>query len=282
MMIFDKTEIIGKSIVQHGPNNDRAYLMKLHPEDSNKIVEKLYNLAIIKRYSKIFAKVPASNVDYFKKNNFKIEANIPRLYNGREAGYFLAQYFNSNRSYISKRELSTIKSIVSEAVEPFDPSGINLTSEYQIRTLKISDISELADLYKTVFSVYPFPIFKKKYLKTTMENNVKYFGIFKNDKLVAASSAEMDFDQKNAELTDFATHPDHLGNKLSFFLLKKMEDSMHEEGIKTLYTIARTSSHGMNKTFGRSGYIFGGTLINNTLIGESIESMNVWYKNILL
>ncbi len=282
MMIFDKTEKIGKSTVQHGPNNDRAYLMKLHPEDSGKIVEKLYNLAIIKRYSKIFAKVPASNVDYFKKNNFKIEANIPRLYNGSETGYFLAQYFNSNRSYISKGELTSIQSIVSEAVEPFDPSSVNLTSEYQIRLLKISDVSALADLYKNVFSVYPFPIFKKNYLKDTMGDNVKYFGVFKNEKLIAASSAEIDFGQKNAELTDFATHPDHLGNKLSYFLLKKMEDSMYKKGIKTLYTIARTSSHGMNKTFGRSEYNFGGTLINNTLIGESIESMNVWYKNILL
>jgi hypothetical protein len=58
-----------------------------------------------------------------------------------------------------------------------------------------------------------------------------------------------------------------------------MGEEMKARKIKTLYTIARATSHGMNKTFGRQGYIFAGTLINNTQIGESIESMNVWHKS---
>lgn len=53
---------------------------------------------------------------------------------------------------------------------------------------------------------------------------------------------------------------------------------MADEGIKTAYTIARSTSFGMNKTFARQGFDFGGTLVNNTLIGDTIESMNVWYK----
>jgi beta-lysine N6-acetyltransferase len=36
----------------------------------------------------------------------------------------------------------------------------------------------------------------------------------------------------------------------------------------------------MNVTFSRAGYTFTGTLINNTNIGGSIESMNVWYKRL--
>jgi hypothetical protein len=46
-----------------------------------------------------------------------------------------------------------------------------------------------------------------------------------------------------------------------------------------LYTIARAISVGMNITFARCGYDFGGTLVNNTQIAGRIESMNVWYKN---
>jgi hypothetical protein len=34
----------------------------------------------------------------------------------------------------------------------------------------------------------------------------------------------------------------------------------------------------MNITFGRRGYRYAGTLVNNTWIGGAIESMNVWYK----
>jgi hypothetical protein len=35
----------------------------------------------------------------------------------------------------------------------------------------------------------------------------------------------------------------------------------------------------MNITFAKCGYIFGGTLINNTQISGSIESMNLWHKS---
>jgi hypothetical protein len=59
-----------------------------------------------------------------------------------------------------------------------------------------------------------------------------------------------------------------------------MEQTIAASGIHMAYTIARAKSHGMNKTFGRSEYQFGGTLINNTNIGKSIESMNVWYKSL--
>jgi len=44
------------------------------------------------------------------------------------------------------------------------------------------------------------------------------------------------------------------------------------------YTIARALSAGMNVTFARAGYDYGGTLTNNTNICGQIESMNVWYK----
>lgn len=47
---------------------------------------------------------------------------------------------------------------------------------------------------------------------------------------------------------------------------------------KTAYTIAR--AYGINITFAKSGYEYGGMLINNTQIAGGIESMNVWYKSL--
>jgi putative beta-lysine N-acetyltransferase len=88
----------------------------------------------------------------------------------------------------------------------------------------------------------------------------------------------MDKENRNAEMTDFATLPEHLGNGLAVHLLNFMEPEMQKRGIATLYTIARAISPGMNITFAKCGYIFGGTLINNTQISGSIESMNLWYK----
>jgi len=53
---------------------------------------------------------------------------------------------------------------------------------------------------------------------------------------------------------------------------------MRKQGIKTLYTIARLDSIPMNKTFLKLNYCYSGTLINNTNIAGSIESMNIYYK----
>ena len=62
---------------------------------------------------------------------------------------------------------------------------------------------------------------------------------------------------------------------LAGLLLGRMEIEMLKKGITTLYTIARAYSYGMNITFARSGYIFSGTLPNNTQIAGGLETMNV-------
>jgi hypothetical protein len=55
---------------------------------------------------------------------------------------------------------------------------------------------------------------------------------------------------------------------------------MRARNMKTPYTIARSASPGMNVTFVKSGYRYGGRVINNTNISGRIESMNVWYKHL--
>ena len=51
-------------------------------------------------------------------------------------------------------------------------------------------------------------------------------------------------------------------------------------GYLTGYTIARALSPGMNITFARAGYRFGGLLWNNTQICGRLEPMNIWYKSL--
>jgi hypothetical protein len=58
-----------------------------------------------------------------------------------------------------------------------------------------------------------------------------------------------------------------------------MEKAVAAKCIKTAYTIARAASPGINITFARQGYRYGGRLINNTNISGRIESMNIWYKS---
>jgi putative beta-lysine N-acetyltransferase len=139
---------------------------------------------------------------------------------------------------------------------------------------------DMAALYRKVFKTYPYPIFDPGYLKDTMEDNIAYFGVHCGGKLVAVASGEMNKAYENAEMTDFAIDPDYRGRGFAKHLLKATEEDMEKRGIKTLYTIARAPSLPMNCTFAAMGYIFGGTLVSNTQIAGTIESMNVWHKKL--
>lgn len=277
--MFDKVEKLEHSVIQHGPNNDRVYLMKLAEKDSPEIIDKLHDLSLVKKYTKIFAKVSDNIVDDFLDNDFKKEATIPKFYKGKESAHFVSRFIGAARSFLSLTKKQRIKKNIEVALGKKEIKNLRKPGA-EFRSLEHKDATQLVSLYEKTFKVYPFPIFDEQYIKDTMDKNIDYFGAFIDDKLVAASSAEKDVENKNAEMTDFATLPKHRGKNLSYFLLKEMEKEMVIQNFKTLFTIARSASIGMNATFARLEYEFAGTLVNNTYIGEEIESMNVWYKHL--
>ena len=271
----DKVEKIGKSIIQHGRNNQRIYLMKSSAEDLPGLLDKLDKLAATNNYSKIFAKVPEAQRDTFVKNGYQVEASIFGLFNGKEQGFFLGKYPISERGIEQKPDL--VSDILEKAKSKQGlVSGVGL-SGCQCRPLFADDMEDAAELYRIVFASYPFPIHDPDYLRSTMDH-IAYYGVWSEERLVALSSAEIDYENANAEMTDFATHPDYQGKGLASFLLARMETDMKDRQIITLYTIARAYSYGMNITFAKNGYSFCGTLTNNTQISGDLESMNVWYK----
>ena len=277
--MFDKVEKLEHSVIQHGPNNDRVYLMKLAEKDSPEIIDKLHDLSLVKQYTKIFAKVPEKMVDDFLDNEFKKEATIGRFYKGKESAHFVSRFLGAARSFLSFNKKQKIRKNIEVALSKKDENNLEKPN-VDFRPLQHEDADQLVSLYEKTFKVYPFPIFDEKYIKKTMDQNIDYFGAFVDDKLVAASSAEKDIENKNAEMTDFRTLPKHRGKNLSYFLLKEREKEMVAQDFKTLFTIARSASIGMNATFARQDYEYAGTLVNNTYIGEDIESMNVWYKHL--
>jgi putative beta-lysine N-acetyltransferase len=224
--------------------------------------------------------VPERFQKVFLSHNFKLEAAVPGLYDGNEEGLFFSKYYNANRGFLNTNEKQEINKVVETASNASYEENSSLPNGYEIRVLSKADIPAIASIYKKVFQVYPFPIFNEQYLEEIVLSHVKFFGVQYEGKIIAVSSAEVDHENSNSEMTDFATLPEYRGKNLSYFLLQKMIAEMESENIKTLYTIARANSFGMNKTFGKHGFKFCGTLIKNTLIGESIESMNVWYKQL--
>lgn len=263
---------IGNSNIQHGKKSDRVYLMKLCRGDVSDIIPKLNELAFKNRYTKIFVKVSSEFEKIFLEDGFVIEARIPNFYNGEVDAVFMAKFLLESRGIASDYEIPEPK------IEDTKTNFLN--PDFDFVVCSPQDAKNISDFYLKVFRTYPFPIDDEDYIKATMSENVEYFSIRQRGKIVALSSSEFDFASQNAEMTDFATLEEYRGKSFASYLLSMMEISAKQKGIKTLYTIARAVSTGMNIVFLKSGYKYCGTLVNNTNIDGAIESMNVLYKSI--
>ncbi|MFA6715980.1 MAG: putative beta-lysine N-acetyltransferase [Victivallales bacterium] len=276
---FDKTEKLScGSLIQHGKYNDRIYLMKISDDFPPELPEMLIHIAKENHYGKIFAKIPAGKTKLFSKAGYITEASVPGFFSDiDDDGIFMSFFLDHNRTEEDKEQNYAENTAL--ALERQDSGAAKLdASRFSIRRCNENDVDSMAEIYRKVFASYPFPIHDKNYILKTMRENVDYFCAETEGRIAALSSAEKDVTALAAEMTDFATLPEWRGNSLSVNLLKVMESEMKMQGIKTVYTIARAASPGMNITFSRMGYAFGGRLVNNTNISGNIESMNVWYK----
>jgi putative beta-lysine N-acetyltransferase len=265
-----------KSTLSHNKASNRVYLMHLHAEDFPHIITHLDALADEHEYSKIFAKIPFTYTPAFISEGYIIEATIPNFFKGKEDAAFVVKYKNKERRTPNKEALTAFQQLVFGSKSSKPPE---LASSYSIRTLKQADIDAMTTVFKAVFKSYPFPIFEAKFIEECMENKTAiYFGAFYNNQLIAVSATECNSEELYAEMTDFAVLPSHRGNRLAIHLLHFMETHLEQQHFKTFFSICRLNELSMNKTFLNCGYKFSGTLVNNTQIAGTIESMNVWYK----
>lgn len=272
-------EYLDGALIQHGPLNDRVYLMKMGDTKPDALVDGLLRKAVDAGYSKVFAKIPESANEPFLEAGFLKEAGVPGFFGGSEPAAFMGYYLDSERRREAHPEkldaiLELSRKRRTSKTHPPLPE-----EEFTLGRCGEADADEMAEIYRKVFPTYPFPIHDPHYLRNTMTDHVMYFGVMADGQLVALSASEMDTKSKNVEMTDFATLPEWRGNCLGIHLLSLMEQAVKTKNIKTAYTIARAASPGMNITFARLGYRYAGRLINNTNISGRIESMNIWYKS---
>lgn len=275
----DKTIILGNSEIQYGPYNDRIYLMHLDPKDSKYIVDYVLDLADKKELSKIITKVPHRCMKDFLEKGFIIEATIPKFINENEHLHFMSKFLKKDRLFLNNKDI--LKKIRETAEKSLKFLPDQLPKNYILREAAFNDSCEIAMVYQAVFDSYPFPIMDPHFIESNLSSNVRYFIIKEFDTIIAVASAEMNPDTNSVEMTDFATLPEYRGRKLGSHLLWEMENRMVNEGYKVAYTICRADAYGINITFARRGYKFGGLLVNNTNISGDISSMNIWHKHLL-
>jgi len=273
----DSVEKIGESRVQHGHFNNRAYVMRLDPSDIPEIIPRLGALVEKNGYTKIVIRVPEHAKDPFISAGYVTEAEVPGFYAGSETALFMGKFTVPGRAL--NRSPDLIADVLAKArahipaeYKPHLPRGFSLVEAAP------EDAERIATLYRETFESYPFPVFDPAFIRQTLEEDVRYFCVLHEGEIVAVASCDVNDGAKNAEMTDFATSLSFRGQGLAGCLLHAMEEYLKEKGILISYTIARATSYPMNVTFARAGYQYGGTLLNNTNICGTLESMNVWYK----
>ncbi|MBW2177231.1 MAG: hypothetical protein JRH03_09845 [Deltaproteobacteria bacterium] len=230
--------------------------MKLHKQDSHRIMPEMESLAHANNYEKILAKIPSGHEAYYKDHGYIREAVIPEYFNNGEHAVFMAKYFSSSRKQVNNQE--QIREVLSLALRRKHARGTgNCESSFSTQICRLGDINEMIRVFRAVFETYPFPIFDADFLSEAMQKReARYYCARKGTRIVAIAASEIDWANQSVEMTDF------------------------EEGMRTAFSIARAISPAMSLVFAANGYSFGGTLDNNTNIAGHIQSMNIWHKRL--
>jgi putative beta-lysine N-acetyltransferase len=283
--LADQVQKLGASTIQHGPFNDRIYALELAPSDMPEILDELEDMAINQEYGKLVAKGRESDFGAFMARGFKVEARVPGFFGHEEHGLFVGKFLDPDRGKEAEPEkvaevLTTaqMERTVHSLREGAGPFPSDTDHGLDFREAGAGDVGAVAECYEAVFESYPFPIQDPSHIDEAMGEGTRFFTAWDGSDLIAASSMEPGGAPGVVEMTDFATLPSHRGQGLATTLLSIMGRNAKESGFRLAYTIARAMSFGMNITFARHLYRYAGTLINNTHISGSIESMNVWYK----
>lgn len=275
---------LGDTLVQHGPFSDRVYVMKMAEGPVSETLDQLDALVAREGYGKVVVKARAPHRAAFEDRGYRLEATVPGFFGRDQPALFLGKFIDAARAVdaradVVRQVLSTARGAASGRTDPtLAEARATLPGGWVIREPGSEEAPSLASFYGTVFRSYPFPIDDPEHIRAAMSGGTRFFAVVEGDRLVAASSMEPGGAPRVVEMTDFATLSDHRGSGLATHLLGHMDAEAEAAGVRVAFTIARATSFGMNITFARRGYEYGGTLVNNTQISGGIESMNVWFK----
>ena len=185
----DRIKTIGRSRIQYGPLSDRVYLMQLAAGEAEAVITAMAELAQAEGYTKLFAKIPGKNAAVFEDAGFEIEAQIPDFFADGDKALFVSRFIckNRRRSCDAERIQKVLEASLQRA-----GNGIRhpLPSDFDLTFMTADRAEQMAALYSQVFDSYPFPIFDADYIRHSMDENFRYFGILQNATLIALASAE--------------------------------------------------------------------------------------------
>lgn len=231
-------------------------------------------------FGKIIAYVAENQADLMAQAGYEFEGEIAGYLNGQDV-WCCSRFVNRQRRRTSQDCLEN--GIIDEC---FLKNPRPVTSDpdaFAIRSALESDLPAMMELFAEVFTTYPSPLFDKNHLLNLMrERKAIYHVAVKNDAIMGAASAEIDWRHMNAELGDCATRPQNRGLGVMRHLLASLETALESSGINCRYSLARASHPPVNHVFHSLGYKYSGRMVNNCQICGAFEDMNIWVKHCLL
>lgn len=279
-IMFEKIETIAGALVYHGNMHNRIYFTEAKEVDLGILLPKMKELAKTEKYEKILSKAPEKSMSVLTSNGYTVEAKIPGLYNGSIDGYFLADYVTKERLKKDEKSLKTINSVKTIALaanKKNTDSHFELPANTEVKKLISADFELLEDLHRKAYKYHPHQIKDKAQFVMLAKLQHEFYGLFENGELLVSAIVAIHEAEANMEIVEFITHPDYRGQNLSYFLVQHIKEQMKCLRCKTIYTMVRATSYGLNITFSKHGFLLAGTLSNNCLVRDTMESMNVWY-----
>ena len=240
-------------------------------------IAELKQMAQKSKCTKIIVKGVPRQATQFIGRGFKLEGKIPGYYQ-EEDSWWVTYYLNPNRKVRDQEEKedAILETVFSRCFTP--PAKTNSIPGDCFHWARPADADRLSEFYSRIFETYPSRISESKYLAKQIESGVPYLYMKIDGQIASAIGAELDQFNLCAELSDCATDPAFAGQGYMLLLYRSMENKLAAMGYKTLFTLARALSTGMNMVAARCGYRFSGQLINNCNICGDYGTMNLWVK----
>lgn len=241
------------------------------------IIEEINHLCKRNFFTKAFVKARSEHWHIFLSRGFMLEGVYIGYFRGSDA-YCMSFYYADERRISNqwKKEDEILQNVLRLPKKSDRPL---LPDSFVLRKAQLEDVPDLARLYGSIFVSYPTPVHDPDYLSSVMEESSLFYIVEKKGKIVSAASAEINFTDYNAEITDCVTLPEFRGHGFMRLLIDVLGEKLRDQKIFNLYSLARAQSYGMNAALYQLGYIYSGRLTQNCRIAGAFEDMCLWVKN---
>lgn len=242
-----------------------------------RFVEELFAICREHDFGKLIVQSREADWQLFLSLGFQMEGTIESFFNGKPV-YYMSKFFEEERQqsphFMDEEEI--LEKVILQAS---DKKERELPRRMKVELAAKKDIPQLVELFKKVFATYPSPLTDPVYLAKSMDNDI-FVLVREGKKIISAAGAEVDWEEKNAEMTNCATNSDYRGYGLMNHIFVALEKELAKQDIRSLFSIARAKSFGMNRVLHQHGYEYRGRLVNNCDICGGYEDMNLWAKEL--